>query len=372
MTGPMPSTAAMSSSDACAIASIDPNASASARAPGRAEVQDAEPEQQPVDRALLRALDRLHEVGDRLVLEARQLGDLLGGEVEDVAEVGRAARARRARDRVFSPRCSMSIAPRAGEVDRAGRRPARDTRGSDSASRRRPPRARARSCTPDTSSASELLLLAGAHATAIGATTSGITSPARRTTTVSPMRMSLRAISSGLCSVAWRTITPPTCTGSSTANGVMTPVRPIAREDVVQDGRLLLGRELVRDRPARRLRRRAEVELVGVVVDLHDGAVDLVIERVARSSSDRDVRLHVVDRRRGLRLRVRTQTPLLQELDRLRVAVEADAVAPDDPVERDRQRTARRDLRVLLAQHPGRGVARVREERLALLTRARR
>jgi hypothetical protein len=61
----------------------------------------------------------------------------------------------------------------------------------------------------------------------IGATTSGITSPARRITTVSPMRMSLRAISSGLCSVAWRTTTPPTCTGSSTANGVITPVRPM-------------------------------------------------------------------------------------------------------------------------------------------------
>ncbi len=43
----------------------------------------------------------------------------------------------------------------------------------------------------------------------------GITSPARCTMTVSPMLMSLRAISSSLCSVAFETTTPPTVTGSS-------------------------------------------------------------------------------------------------------------------------------------------------------------
>ena len=54
----------------------------------------------------------------------------------------------------------------------------------------------------------------------------GITSPARRTITVSPMRTSLRAISSSLCSVALETTTPPTVTGSSLAAGVSAPVRP--------------------------------------------------------------------------------------------------------------------------------------------------
>ena len=57
-------------------------------------------------------------------------------------------------------------------------------------------------------------------------TTSGITSPARRTTTVSPMRTSLRATSSALCSVALVTTTPPTSTGASRATGVIAPVRP--------------------------------------------------------------------------------------------------------------------------------------------------
>src|SRR5881275_1518634 len=59
-----------------------------------------------------------------------------------------------------------------------------------------------------------------------GPTTSGMTSPARRTTTVSPMRTSLRLTSSSLCNVAVLTVTPPTWTGSSEANGVTRPVRP--------------------------------------------------------------------------------------------------------------------------------------------------
>ena len=57
-------------------------------------------------------------------------------------------------------------------------------------------------------------------------TTSGITSPARRTITVSPMRTSLRSISSWLCSVALLTVVPPTNTGASLATGVSLPVRP--------------------------------------------------------------------------------------------------------------------------------------------------
>ena len=60
-----------------------------------------------------------------------------------------------------------------------------------------------------------------------GPTTSGITSPARRTITVSPSRTSLRLTSSSLCSVALPTVTPLTNTGSRMANGVTMPVRPV-------------------------------------------------------------------------------------------------------------------------------------------------
>ena len=60
-----------------------------------------------------------------------------------------------------------------------------------------------------------------------GPTTSGITSPALRTMTVSPGRTSLRATWSSLWRVASDTVEPPTNTGSSTANGVALPVRPM-------------------------------------------------------------------------------------------------------------------------------------------------
>ena len=51
-------------------------------------------------------------------------------------------------------------------------------------------------------------------------------SPAFWMRTVSPSRMSLRAISSALCSVARATVEPASRTGSSSATGVITPVRP--------------------------------------------------------------------------------------------------------------------------------------------------
>ncbi|MNC12186.1 hypothetical protein D3C75_599000 [compost metagenome] len=57
-------------------------------------------------------------------------------------------------------------------------------------------------------------------------TTCGITSPARRITTRSPILNPRRSISSALCKVALLTSTPATCTGSSRATGVMAPVRP--------------------------------------------------------------------------------------------------------------------------------------------------
>ncbi len=60
-----------------------------------------------------------------------------------------------------------------------------------------------------------------------GPTTSGITSPALRTTTTSPGRTSLARTWSSLCRVATCTVEPPTNTGSSWAKGVAFPVRPI-------------------------------------------------------------------------------------------------------------------------------------------------
>jgi hypothetical protein len=57
-------------------------------------------------------------------------------------------------------------------------------------------------------------------------TTRGITSPLRSTRTVSPIRMSLRLISSSLWRVQRLTVVPDSWTGSRTATGVRAPVRP--------------------------------------------------------------------------------------------------------------------------------------------------
>ena len=56
--------------------------------------------------------------------------------------------------------------------------------------------------------------------------TSGIISPALCNMTVSPMRISLSRIMSALCNVARATVVPANWTGSITAVGVTTPVRP--------------------------------------------------------------------------------------------------------------------------------------------------
>ncbi len=75
-------------------------------------------------------------------------------------------------------------------------------------------------------------------------------------------------------------VTPPTNTGSMMANGVTMPGPPRVHRDLPQQRRALLGRELVRDRPPRRVRRGAQLLLLGDRVDLDDHAVDLVVDRV--------------------------------------------------------------------------------------------
>ena len=60
-----------------------------------------------------------------------------------------------------------------------------------------------------------------------GPTISGMTSPALRSTTMSPMRTPFALTTSWLCSVARATVLPETKTGSSTAKGVARPVRPM-------------------------------------------------------------------------------------------------------------------------------------------------
>ncbi len=69
--------------------------------------------------------------------------------------------------------------------------------------------------------------------------------------------------------------------------------------DVAQERGLLLGRELVRDRPPRRPRRVPHLRALAEVVDLGDDTVDLVAERVPvrlDALAEREHRVEVVER----------------------------------------------------------------------------
>ena len=76
------------------------------------------------------------------------------------------------------------------------------------------------------------------------------------------------------------TVEPETCTGSITPERRDPPGAADVDPDVEQLGGDLLRRVLVRDRPPRRARRRAEPALGRDVVDLDHDAVDLVVDVV--------------------------------------------------------------------------------------------
>ena len=130
-------------------------------------------------------------------------------------------------DTVFSPMPSMSIPPREAKWTRraqrcAGQRTSPMQRATTSPSGRTTGLLQTGHLSGMTNSRSSPV-----RTETTGPTTSGITSPARRTITVSPMRMSLRRTSSSLCNVASETVAPETRTGSSMAKGVAAPVRPM-------------------------------------------------------------------------------------------------------------------------------------------------
>ena len=141
-----------------------------------------------------------------------------------------------------------------------------------------------------------------------------------------------------------------------------------ADHDVAQDRRLLFGRELVRDRPARRTRRRSHLGALAEVVDLHHDTVDVVAERVAlrfHLAAELEHRVEVVER---LDVRVDREAEIREPGQRLGMRSQ-----PRATLERarliavHRQVTRRGDAGILLAQAPGRRVARVDEEPLVRL-----
>ena len=192
--------------------------------------------------------------------------------------------------------------------------------------------------------------------------TCGMTSPARRTITVSPMRMSLRAISSSLCSVAFDTTTPPTVTGSSLAAGVSAPVRPTWISMSQQPRHRLLRRELVGDGPARRARHEAQPRLPVEPVDLVDDAVDVVAERGALCRHLAMEGQHLLGRLAHAHQRIERQAPLLEALVDAGLGVGRQRARRPPAVGEEAQRPARGDGGIELAQRAGRGVPRVGED----------
>ena len=93
--------------------------------------------------------------------------------------------------------------------------------------------------------------------------------------------MSLRATSSSLCSVASFTVTPPTCTGSSTANGCRSPNLPTFHSMPCSVVTFVVGGnfQAIAQRGSRPIV--AEPALQLEVVDLDDHAVDLEVQRAA-------------------------------------------------------------------------------------------
>ena len=107
-----------------------------------------------------------------------------------------------------------------------------------------------------------------------------------------------RATSYSLCRVACPTVTPPTRTGSSTANGVARPVRPMLTMMLLSLVLTSSGGYLYAIAQRGDFEVAPEPALQREVVDLDDDAVDLVLDVVAVLTPMLDEGLHLLERAR--------------------------------------------------------------------------
>ena len=145
---------------------------------------------------------------------------------------------------------------------------------------------------------------------------------------------------------------------------------PYRDQDVLEQGGLLLGRELVRHGPPGRVRGRPEARVELPVLHFHDNPVDLVAEPVPPRLEVPAVGEHRLEVRHDLRLRVDGQARAAQQVQGARLRRKARH--PVHLVEEGAERPAGGDGRVLLAKRsrgrvswvgkgpePGRGLAAV-------------
>ena len=191
--------------------------------------------------------------------------------------------------------------------------------------------------------------------------------------TVSPMRMSLRSISSSLCKVARETRLPLTVTGSSAATGVSTPGSSHLNQNVEQLRFDAFRCVFVSDGPARRFRGEAERSRVAQRSQLSRPR-----RRFDNRSRDELIELangfqNFLDRiRRSTNVRWR-QAQFFQQWKKFGVFFQIPRLRPRRFHNRiNPERTLRGDCRIELLQRTGCGIARIGEKRQALLPRARR
>ena len=141
---------------------------------------------------------------------------------------------------------------------------------------------------------------------------------------------------------------------------------PYRDDDILEQGLLDLGRVLVRRRPPRKFRGRAERFALREGIDLDDRAVNVEIQLTAGLAHVLNLALHVL--RVGVDRIARTcrETEALEVIERLHMAFQRQLVAVLDVEAEDGQLSFPRNFAVLLPQRTRRRVARIGEERLVV------
>ncbi len=136
--------------------------------------------------------------------------------------------------------------------------------------------------------------------------------------------------------------------------------------DLLQPGQALLGRELVRHHPARELAGHAQPATLVQVIDLDDHAVRFIGQVVAACGPAVDVVDHLLDVVERLDVRIDRKTELALEVQRFQVRLNADSLDRAQGVGEQTQAALGAQARIEQLERPGRQVARVGVEVLAL------
>ena len=173
--------------------------------------------------------------------------------------------------------------------------------------------------------------------------------------------MSLRAISSALWRVARATVVPADEHRLEVRHRGEFAGAPDLDIDVQEPRGGAFGRELVRDRPPRELRGRAEFALQGQRVDLDHHAIDVVVEGVAQRLEFGTARQGFVDRGAGPDLRVGPEAEVAQEGQGRGVGLRLRSRDPRDRIEEQLEAALGHLTRVELLHRPRGGVPRIDE-----------